>query len=62
MAETALDPATVTRDDLVASARDLAPMLRDRAEQAEKARGLVTPCRGTFQRRTFANTVPYVDV
>lgn len=38
MTETAFNPANVTRDDLVASARALAPMIRDRAEQAEKDR------------------------
>ena len=36
MTETALNPADVTRDGLVASARAMAPMLRERAEQAEK--------------------------
>lgn len=57
MAESALDPATITRDDLVASARDLAPMLRDRAEQAEKDRRISDEVFAELRARGFFRTL-----
>ncbi len=57
MAATALNPAEITREDLVSSARDLAPMLRDHAESAEKDRRISDEVFAELRARGFFRTL-----
>lgn len=52
-----LNPADMTRDDLVASARDLAPMIREHAHQAEKDRRISDEVFAELRARGFFRTL-----